>query len=63
MAQNGRLSASELASIPGGNLAIAAAAAWNAPGGPGDAALVPTGSESSYRTLEGQEKQCAFWCG
>jgi len=63
MAQNGRLSASELASIPGGNLAIAAAAAWNAPGGPGDAALVPTGSESSYRTLEGQEKQRAFWCG
>jgi hypothetical protein len=63
MAQNGQLSASELASIPGGKLAIEAAAAWNAPGGPGDANLLPTGSESSYRTLAGQEKQRAFWCG
>ena len=63
MAQNGQLSAAELASIPGGELAIKAAAAWNAPGGPADANLVPTGSESSYRTLAGQEKQRAFWCG
>lgn len=63
MAQNGKLSTSELAPIPGGQLCKDAAAAWNAPGGPGDANLVPTGSESSYRTLDGQEKQRAFWCG
>lgn len=63
MAQNGQLSASELASIPGGKLAIEAAAAWNAPGGPADAKLEPGGPESSYRTLAGQEKQRSFWCG
>jgi len=63
MAGNGRLSAAELAKIPEGSLSLEAAAAWNAPGGPADANLLPTGSESSYRTLEGQEKQRAFWCG
>jgi peptidoglycan hydrolase-like protein with peptidoglycan-binding domain len=63
MAENGRLSSSELDAIPGGKLAIEAAAAWNAPGGPGDAGLVPTGSESSYRTYDGQVKQRNYWCG
>jgi hypothetical protein len=56
MASNGRLSKSELAPIPGGELAIAAAAAWNAPGGPADAGLLPTGSRSSYRTFGEQEE-------
>jgi hypothetical protein len=56
MASNGRLSKSELAPIPEGELAIAAAAAWNAPGGPADAGLVPTGPRSSYRTYAEQEE-------
>lgn len=54
MPENGRLSASELAPIPGGELRKDAAAAWNAPGGPADAGLRPTGSMSSYRTYEEQ---------
>ena len=58
MAGNGHLSKSELAPIPEGELAIAAAAAWNAPGGPADAGLVPTGPRSSYRTFAEQEE---FW--
>jgi peptidoglycan hydrolase-like protein with peptidoglycan-binding domain len=58
MAENGRLSASELAPIPGGELRKDAAAAWNAPGGPADAGLRPTGSRSSYRTYAEQEY---FW--
>lgn len=58
MAGNGKFSKSELASIPGGELSIEAAAAWNAPSGPADAGLVPTGSKSSYRTFAVQEK---FW--
>src|SRR5262245_46020726 len=58
MASNGRLSKSELASIPGGELAVAAAAAWNAPGGPADAGLKPEGPRSSYRTYAQQEE---FW--
>lgn len=53
--ENGRLPKSALAPIPGGELAIPAAAAWNAPGGPADAGLVPTGPESSYRTRAEQE--------
>jgi peptidoglycan hydrolase-like protein with peptidoglycan-binding domain len=56
MAGNGKLSKSELAPIPQGELSIEAAAAWNAPGGPADAGLVPTGSNSSYRTYAVQEK-------
>lgn len=63
MSENGRLSPSELSPIPGGQLTKEAAAAWNAPGGPADADLVPTGSESSYRTFDGQVKQRAIWCG
>lgn len=63
MSENGRLSNAELASIPGGKLSHEAAAAWNAPGGPADAGLLPTGSESSYRTYEGQVKQRDYWCG
>jgi hypothetical protein len=54
MASNGRLSADELAPIPGGQLRKDAAAAWNAPGGPADAGLRPTGSMSSYRTYDEQ---------
>lgn len=58
MAENGRLKQSELAPIPGGELAKDAAAAWNAPGGPADAGLLPTGSRSSYRTFD---EQVFFW--
>lgn len=63
MAENGRLPDSALAPIPGGRLRKDAAAAWNAPGGPADAGILPTGSESSYRTYDGQVKQRAYWCG
>lgn len=56
MSENGRLPKSDLARIPGGELRKDAAAAWNAPGGPADAGLVPTGSRSSYRTLVEQEQ-------
>lgn len=58
MASNGRLSADELSSIPGGELRKDAAAAWNAPGGPADNGLRPTGSMSSYRTYD---EQLYFW--
>ena len=54
MASNGRLPSSDLAPIPGGELRKDAAAAWNAPGGPADAGLRPTGSMSSYRTYDEQ---------
>lgn len=54
MASNGRLAASELAPIPGGELRNDAAAAWNAPGGPASAGLRPGGSMSSYRTYDEQ---------
>jgi len=54
MASNGRLSASELSPIPGGELRNDAAAAWNASGGPASADLRPTGSMSSYRTYDEQ---------
>lgn len=54
MAENGRLSPAELAPIPSGELREDAAAAWNAPGGPADAGLRPTGSMSSYRTYDEQ---------
>lgn len=57
-ALNGRLDASELSPIPGGELRHDAAAAWNAPGGPADAGLRPTGSRSSYRTYD---EQVYFW--
>lgn len=56
MAENGKLAASELAPIPGGELRKDAAAAWNAPGGPADAGLVPTGSRSSYRSYDEQQE-------
>lgn len=56
MAANGRLPKSDLAPIPGGELRKDAAAAWNAPGGPADAGLVPTGPRSSYRTLAEQQQ-------
>lgn len=55
MAENGKLPKTALTPIPGGELAKEAAAAWNAPGGPADAGLKPTGPESSYRTLAEQE--------
>lgn len=58
MASNGKLSQSELAPIPGGQLRKDAAVAWNAPGGPADAGLRPTGSRSSYRLYADQEY---FW--
>jgi peptidoglycan hydrolase-like protein with peptidoglycan-binding domain len=54
MAENGRLGADELSPIPGGELRNDAARGWNAPGGPADAGLVPTGSMSSYRTYDEQ---------
>lgn len=54
MASNGRLPKSDLAPIPGGELRKDAAAAWNAPGGPADAGLRPTGPMSSYRTYDEQ---------
>jgi peptidoglycan hydrolase-like protein with peptidoglycan-binding domain len=55
MAENGKLSPSELTAIPGGQLANEAAAAWLAPGGPADSGLRPGGDESSYRTIAMQE--------
>lgn len=58
MAENGKLSASELAPIPGGQLRKDAAAAWNAPNGPADNGLVPTGPRSSYRLYA---DQVYFW--
>lgn len=54
MAENGRLHASELAPIPGGELRDDAAAAWNASGGPAHNGLRPGGSMSSYRTYDEQ---------
>lgn len=56
--QNGKLPASALAPIPGGRLSKAAAAAWNAPGGPADSGLMPGGPDSSYRTYA---KQVYYW--
>jgi Putative peptidoglycan binding domain/D-alanyl-D-alanine carboxypeptidase len=61
VAANGKLSKSELAPIPEGELAIAAAAAWNAPGGPADAGLRPSGPRSSYRTFAEQEELWATY--
>lgn len=61
MAENGRLTAAELAPIPGGQLRKDAAAAWNAPGGPADAGLRPGGPLSSYRDLAGQEQTWAIY--
>lgn len=58
MPSNGKLNDSELADIPGGRLRKDAAAAWNAPGGPADAGLRPTGSKSSYRLYA---DQVYFW--
>jgi hypothetical protein len=58
VASNGKLSQAELAPIPGGQLRKDAAAAWNAPGGPADAGLRPTGSRSSYRLYADQQY---FW--
>lgn len=56
MSENGRLPASELAPIPGGELRIDAARAWN--DGPAKAGLRPTGPRSSYRTYD---EQVYFW--
>lgn len=58
MAENGKLAASELSPIPGGQLAHDAAAAWNANDGPADNGCVPTGSRSSYRLYADQQY---FW--
>jgi hypothetical protein len=58
MAENGKLSDSELSEIPGGRLKHDAAAAWNADNGPADNNLRPTGSRSSYRLYE---DQVFFW--
>jgi hypothetical protein len=52
---NGKLPASALTDIPGGQLRNDAAAAWLAPGGPADSGLRPGGPESSYRTIHMQE--------
>ena len=56
MASNGRLPASALSPIPGGQLSNAAAAAWNA--GPAKAGCRPLGPNSSYRTYA---KQVYYW--
>jgi len=56
--ENGKLAASELSPIPGGQLEHEAAAAWNADGGPADAGLRPTGPRSSYRLYADQQY---FW--
>lgn len=61
MAGNGKLSKSELAPIPQGELSVKAAAAWNAPSGPADAGLIPTGPRSSYRTYGEQEELWATY--
>jgi hypothetical protein len=54
MPSNGRLTDSELAAIPGGQLADdGAAQSWNA--GPAKAGLRPLGSNSSYRTYAAQQ--------
>jgi peptidoglycan hydrolase-like protein with peptidoglycan-binding domain len=58
MASNGKLAPSELAPIPGGELAKPAAACWNKPGGPASAGCVPSGPRSSYRTYD---EQVEFW--
>lgn len=58
MAENGKLADSELSAIPGGRLEHSAANAWNAPGGPADAGLYPTGPRSSYRLYA---DQVYFW--
>lgn len=54
MAINGRMTPAELEPIPGGQLAIPAARAWNAPGGPAEAGLRPSAFENSYRDLATQ---------
>jgi hypothetical protein len=57
MSQNGKLPPSELAPIAKGQLAIAAAASWNAMNQEArrrGVELLPTGSKSSYRTYEQQ---------
>lgn len=61
MAENGKLSPSELAPIEGGELAIPAAAAWRAPHGPESAGLKPTGPISSYRSFAEQLKTWAIY--
>lgn len=59
MASNGRLPASALAPIPGGQLSKPAAAAWNA--GPAKAGLRPLGPNSSYRNYAGQVYYWNLW--
>jgi D-alanyl-D-alanine carboxypeptidase len=56
MSLNGRLPDSALSPIPGGQLSIAAAAAWNA--GPAKAGCRPLGPNSSYRSYA---KQVYYW--
>jgi D-alanyl-D-alanine carboxypeptidase len=56
VSSNGRLTAAELAPIPGGQLSNEAARAWNA--GPAKAGCRPLGPNSSYRDYAGQ---VYFW--
>jgi len=61
MGENGRLSADQLAPIAGGQLAKAAAAAWNAMNVDArrrGTELRPTGQDSSYRTYD---RQVYYW--
>lgn len=62
MGANGRLSGSELSSIPGGRLRHDAANAWNRMrkhiGEKSGVWIAPTGSQSSYRDIGGQNY---FW--
>jgi hypothetical protein len=60
-ASNGRLSASELAQIIGGELANDAAAAWKAPQGPEANGCRPEGPQGSYRDIAGQEQTWATY--
>jgi hypothetical protein len=60
---NGRIPDSELVAIhPYGRLRADAARGWEAPGGPADAGLEPTGPElSTYRDIAGQNKTWAIY--
>jgi hypothetical protein len=67
MAANGRLSASELAPIPGGRLRKDAARSWNDMrefiGRRHGVWIRPRGTESSYRTFAAQQYFRRHWCG
>jgi hypothetical protein len=67
MALNGRLPASDLAPIAGGQLRKDAALRWNAMNYSrrknGLTTILPNGPQSSYRTYNGQVLMRNMWCG